>query len=118
MEALSTFREATGMRLISLKQAVIGTFRALKENRSVLLVADRVVGRGSMGIELPFASGIRPIPTGPATFAIRSGAPTIIGHDVRATKPPGVAAAVRPEPPTADDSAAARATRTRRLTGR
>lgn len=86
MKALATFRQATGMQLISLKHAVAGTLRALSENSVVLLVADRVVGRGHTGVELPFAGGVRSVPTGPASFAISSGAPVIVGHVGRTTK--------------------------------
>jgi KDO2-lipid IV(A) lauroyltransferase len=118
MEALSTFRQATGMQLITLKRAVVGTFRALKENRSVLLVADRVVGSGSPGIELPFASGIRPVPTGPATFAISSGAPIIVGHIVRDTNTPGASYAVHLEPPIFAEDEPEKIKLTRRVTDR
>ncbi|MEP7344332.1 MAG: lysophospholipid acyltransferase family protein [Gemmatimonadaceae bacterium] len=122
MQALSTFREATGMRVISLERAVIGTFRALKENTAVLLVADRLVGRGTTGVELPFASGVRTIPVGPATFAISSGAPIIIAHIVRTTDIAGAHYAAQLDPPifaeTGDGQESDRIELTRRITDR
>lgn len=45
-----------------------------------MLVADRVVGKGGEGVVLPFGGGTRPIPTGPASFALATGAPIIVGH--------------------------------------
>jgi KDO2-lipid IV(A) lauroyltransferase len=89
MKALTTVREATGMQIIDLTRAVVGTLRALKENAVVMLVSDRVVGRGTVGVELPFAHGFRPVPTGPAGFAVSTGAPILVGYIVRKTGPNG-----------------------------
>ncbi len=122
MKALSSFREASGMRLISLERAVVGTFRALKENTAVLLVADRVVGRGTTGVELPFASGLRQVPTGPAAFAISSGAPIIIAHIARTMNHESARFAVVFDSPIFADTAATqeadRIALTRRVTNR
>jgi len=116
MEALSTFREATGMRLIGLDRAVVGTLRALKENGVALLVADRVVGRGTKGVALPFASGIRRVPTGPANFAITSGAPIIVAHIIKSRNALGAQYAVHFDPPIFADPSKARDTNEMDLT--
>jgi lauroyl/myristoyl acyltransferase len=81
--ALALYRQATGMQLISRSRGVRTVLRALKDGEIVLLVADRVVGDGSEGIELPFAGGVRAVPTGPASFALATGAPLIVGHIAR-----------------------------------
>jgi KDO2-lipid IV(A) lauroyltransferase len=99
MKALSTIRQTTGLQLIGLKKAIVGISTALGENRAVLLAADRVVGRRSSGVELPFASGRRSVPTGPASFAIKSGAPIIIASIVRTKKWTGARYAISLEPP-------------------
>jgi KDO2-lipid IV(A) lauroyltransferase len=78
--ALATYRRATGMELISMKEGIRAVYRLLQEGRMVLLVADRAVGDTRGVIELPFCDGIRPVPTGPATFAMTTGAPIIVGH--------------------------------------
>jgi len=46
-------------------------------------VADRVVGSGTNAVELPFASGIRRVPSGPASIAYSTGAAIIIAHIVQ-----------------------------------
>lgn len=81
--ALALYREATGMKLISRSRGLRAALRVLKDKEILLLVADRVVGEGSDGIEVDFASGVRAIPTGPASFALASGAPIIVGHIAR-----------------------------------
>jgi KDO2-lipid IV(A) lauroyltransferase len=80
MTALASYRQATGMRLISMKQGLRGVFRLLEERQMVLLVADRAIGESRGAVELPFGDGIRLVPTGPATFAVASGAPIVVGH--------------------------------------
>jgi KDO2-lipid IV(A) lauroyltransferase len=77
MAALRRYREATGMRVIPMKQGIRAVYRALEEKGWVCLVADRVIGDTKGVLEVPFGTGRRPIPTGPATFAIGTGAPII-----------------------------------------
>jgi KDO2-lipid IV(A) lauroyltransferase len=79
-EALAMYRRATGMQLISMNQGLRSVFKLLEENRLVLLVADRAVGDTRGVVELPFCNGVRAVPTGPATFAMATGAPIIVGH--------------------------------------
>ena len=79
-EALASYRQATGMGLISMRQGIRTTFRLLHEGQVVLLVADRAVGDVRNAVELPFGEGMRPVPTGPAMFAMGTGAPVIVGH--------------------------------------
>jgi KDO2-lipid IV(A) lauroyltransferase len=82
LAALATFRAATGMRLVTMREAVPQALRALRDNQIVLLVADRAIGAADAA-ELPFAGGTRPIPTGPAQLALRSGSPLLVAHIAR-----------------------------------
>jgi KDO2-lipid IV(A) lauroyltransferase len=91
MEALALYRRATGMQVISMKRGVRDVYRLLREKQMVLLVADRAIGNASGAVELPFCSGVRPVPTGPATFAIATGAPIVVAHIALAQRP-GVSA--------------------------
>lgn len=83
LEALATYRTATGMQLISMKQGIRAVYRLLQEGKMVLLVADRAIGAATSAVALPFAGGVRPVPTGPATFAAATGAPVVVGSIVR-----------------------------------
>ncbi len=82
--AMALYREATGMRLIPRSAGVRPALRLLRERQIVLLVADRVVGEGAEGLEVPFGNGHRAIPTGPAALALATGAPLLIGYITRA----------------------------------
>jgi KDO2-lipid IV(A) lauroyltransferase len=80
LETLATYRQATGMQLVSMKQGIRQVYRLLEQQQIVILVADRAIGDGRGAVEVPFCDGIRPVPTGPATFAMATGAPLIVGH--------------------------------------
>lgn len=82
--ALALYRQATGMKLISRRGGVRNALRLLRDRQVVLLVADRVVGGGSEGIGVPFGNAVRAVPTGPATLALATGAPIVVGHIARA----------------------------------
>ncbi|MFN8571324.1 MAG: lysophospholipid acyltransferase family protein [Gemmatimonadaceae bacterium] len=82
-DALSAVREATGLRVIGLNRAGTGTYAALKENALVLLLADRVIGERTRGEILPFGSGLRPVPVGPAALAMATGAPIVVAYMCR-----------------------------------
>ena len=86
--ALALYRQATGMRIISRNSGLRAMLKLLKANQIVLLVADRVVGRGSDGIEVGFGDGRRAIPTGPAAFSLATGAPIVVGHITRSPSLP------------------------------
>ncbi len=77
LEALATYRAATGMQLINIKDGLRATYRVLNEGHIVCLVADRAVGDTKGTIEMPFAGGRRAVPTGPAVFAQGTGAALI-----------------------------------------
>ena len=77
LAALATYRAATGMQLINIKDGLRATYRVLGEGAIVCLVADRVVGDTKGTVELPFAGGRRSIPTGPAVLAQGTGAALI-----------------------------------------
>lgn len=79
LEALASYRAATGMGLVNMKDGIAEAYRILARGEAILLAADRAIGRARSAIELPFAGGVRPIPTGPAAFSIASGAPIIVG---------------------------------------
>lgn len=81
--ALALYREATGMRLVSRRRGLRAVLRILRDGEIILLVADRIVGEGSEGIALPFGDGVRRVPTGPAAFALASGAALLVGYIVR-----------------------------------
>jgi lauroyl/myristoyl acyltransferase len=78
-DALATYRRASGMQLVSMRQGIRAVYRLLQQRQIVILVADRVVGDGRSAVDLPFCDGVRPVPTGPATFAMATGAPIIVG---------------------------------------
>jgi KDO2-lipid IV(A) lauroyltransferase len=81
--ALAAYRTATGMQLLSRNTGLRQLYRLLKDGSIVLLVADRVIGEGSDGMLVPFGNAMRPVPTGPAAFAIATGVPIFVGHIVR-----------------------------------
>jgi KDO2-lipid IV(A) lauroyltransferase len=81
--ALASYRGAAGMGLISRSTGLRQMYRLLKEGQIVLLVADRVIGEGAEGIEVAWGAGRRPIPSGPAAFALATGAPIVPGYIVR-----------------------------------
>lgn len=82
LEAMGRYRKATGMELISMTAGIRAVYRLLDDRGIVLLVADRVIGDSRSGVEMPFGCGVRPVPTGPATFAMMRGTPIIVGHIV------------------------------------
>lgn len=83
LDALATYRTATGMQIISMKQGIRAVYRLLQQNKMVLLVADRAIGGATSAVTLPFAGGRRPLPTGPATFSAATGAPVVVGSIFR-----------------------------------
>lgn len=83
LDAMAAYRRATGMGIISMKQGIREVFRLLERNAVVLLVADRAIGDTRGVVEMPFAGGVRPLPTGPATFAVARGTPIIAGRIIR-----------------------------------
>jgi KDO2-lipid IV(A) lauroyltransferase len=83
LDALAIYRRATGMGLVSMKQGIRSVFRLLDDGAIVLLVADRAIGDSRSAVEMPFAHGVRPVPTGPAIFAMTKGTPIIVGHIVK-----------------------------------
>jgi KDO2-lipid IV(A) lauroyltransferase len=73
------FREELGFQVVAVGPgAATALLRALKENRAVCLLSDRVVGEAS-GVEVSFFGEPAMLPAGPATLALRSGAPVVPG---------------------------------------
>jgi KDO2-lipid IV(A) lauroyltransferase len=74
LDALAAYRSATGMQLVNMKDGLRAAYRVLGNNECLALVADRAIGDTRGVIEVPFAGGVRPMPTGPAVFAQATGA--------------------------------------------
>lgn len=71
-----SLRTSLGMQIHPLGPgAGTACVRALKENRVVCLVCDRDLAGD--GIEVPFFDEVTTLPAGPATLALRSGAPLV-----------------------------------------
>jgi len=84
--ALALYRQATGMLLVPRSAGVRPLLRLLRDRQIVILVADRVVGHGAEGVAVPFGVGMRAIPTGPASLALATGAPIVVGVITHATR--------------------------------
>jgi KDO2-lipid IV(A) lauroyltransferase len=85
---LEKYRTATGMRTISRNRGARDAYRVLKSGEVLLLVADRVIGDVSDGVEVPFCDGRRAVPRGPAQLALAAKAPVIPGFAVRTPNGP------------------------------
>ena len=73
------FRERLGMQVVPLGEGAGATLlRALKNNRALCLLSDRLVAQAS-GTEVEFFGGRLKMPAGPVTLALRSGAGLIAG---------------------------------------
>lgn len=68
----SRYRGLTGLRVLSRRRGAVAVSKALRRGEIVALVCDRVIE--GAGREVNFCGGRRRIPTGPAAFAIRTGA--------------------------------------------
>jgi KDO2-lipid IV(A) lauroyltransferase len=87
LAALAQYRAATGMGLVARDAGARPLLRLLRDGQVVLLVADRVVGGGD-GLAVPFGTGRRLVPTGPAALALASGAPLLVGSIARSPAGP------------------------------
>ena len=85
LEALATYRSATGVRLVNMKD-LRTAYRILGEGQILALIADRVIGDTRGVIEVPFAGGRRLLPTGPAVLAQATGAALITAFAYRDPK--------------------------------
>ena len=83
LEALATYRSATGVRLVNMKDGLRAVYRILGEGHIMALIADRAIGDTRGTTELPFAGGRRVFPTGPAVFAQGTGAALITAFAYR-----------------------------------
>jgi phosphatidylinositol dimannoside acyltransferase len=69
-------RQSLGMEVVALgPEAGTATMRALKANRALALLSDRDIGGG--GHEVEFFGERTTLPAGPATLALRTGAPIL-----------------------------------------
>jgi lauroyl/myristoyl acyltransferase len=75
-EWFTALRRSLGMTVVPLGPGVAtATLGALRRNEVVCLLADRDIGRG--GVEVEFFGERTKLPAGPATLALRSGAPIL-----------------------------------------
>ena len=71
-----TWRSDLGMKVVPLgPDAGRATLRALRDNEVVCLLSDRDIQRG--GVEVEFFGERTTLPGGPATLALRTGAPLL-----------------------------------------
>jgi KDO2-lipid IV(A) lauroyltransferase len=78
MNALSSFRAATGMKLIPIRGGLPATHAVLESGEIVLLLGDRAVGASKGGVEVSFGTGVRAIPMGTARISIQTGALVVV----------------------------------------
>ena len=78
MNALASFRAATGMKLIPIRGGLQATHDVLEAGEIVLLLGDRAVGASKGGVEVPFGTGVRAIPTGTARISLQTGALVVV----------------------------------------
>lgn len=78
---VSQYRERLSLKLITRRRAVRETLRALKENYAVGFFADQNAGREGVFVDFfgKPASAVR----GPATLALKTGAPLLFSMDIR-----------------------------------
>ena len=70
------YRALTGMRVLSRRRGAVAAYRALTRGEIVAVVSDRVID--GPGLEVDFCGDRRVVPTGPAAFALRTGASVIV----------------------------------------
>jgi KDO2-lipid IV(A) lauroyltransferase len=91
-------RADLGMKVVVLgADAGRATLRALKQNEVVCLLSDRNIGGG--GVEVEFFGERTKLPAGPATLALRTGAPIFPVAVYFTPEPDGHLAVVRPPVP-------------------
>ncbi|MEP7027875.1 MAG: lysophospholipid acyltransferase family protein [Candidatus Eisenbacteria bacterium] len=78
---LQARRAALGVGVVPHGAGVRGVLRALRENACVALIADQDAGR--RGVFVDFFGAPASTPPGPAEFALRAGAPLVMGCLVR-----------------------------------
>ena len=78
---VSQYRERLSLRLITRRQAVRETLRSLKEGYAIGFFADQNAGREGVFVDFfgKQASAVR----GPATLALKTGAPLLLSMDIR-----------------------------------
>jgi KDO2-lipid IV(A) lauroyltransferase len=76
------YRECTGMRVLSRRRGAVAAYRALRRGEIVALVADRVID--GPFVEVDFCGDRRVVPSGPAAFARKAGAPIVVLQITRA----------------------------------
>jgi KDO2-lipid IV(A) lauroyltransferase len=85
--AMAAYRTSTGMHLIDRSTGPRALLRVLRAGEAVALICDRMVGTGAPGQVVSFGQGSREIPSGPASFALATGARVVTGCIVRREAP-------------------------------
>jgi KDO2-lipid IV(A) lauroyltransferase len=99
---IARWRADAGIESIPIGLGVRRVFEALRENRWVAMLADQDARR--RGIFVPFFGRPASTPTGPAELSLRSGAPIVMGFDLRGEDGRHTLHVVPPLPrPPADD---------------
>jgi KDO2-lipid IV(A) lauroyltransferase len=75
-ETLGFYRRRAGVEVIMMTEPV-RMLKTLKRNKILLVAGDRDLT--GTGVVLPFFNGRRSIPRGPALFAVKTGAPVLVG---------------------------------------
>lgn len=98
---IQRWRRDAGVESIPIGLGVRRVFAALRENRWVAMLADQDARR--RGIFVPFFGRPASTPTGPAELSLRSGAPIVMGFDVRGDDGRHVLHVLPPLPPPPSD---------------
>lgn len=80
-EEIAKIRKSYGIKLITKRKSVKESFRTLKENNVLCILADQNAGKG--GIRMDFLGKPASVFTGPARIAIKTGAPIIFALALR-----------------------------------
>lgn len=80
MAALDTYRQATGMKMVTTATPLRELYRILDDGHVLVLVADRTVPGVRGSLLVPFGTAWRPIPLGPARLAAATSRPIVVGY--------------------------------------
>lgn len=80
MAALDTYRQATGMKMVTTATPLRELYRILDDGHVLVLVADRTVPGVRGSLLVPFGTAWRPVPLGPARLAVATSRPIVVGY--------------------------------------
>jgi KDO2-lipid IV(A) lauroyltransferase len=108
MAALDTYRQATGMKMVTTATPLRELYRILDDGHVLVLVADRTVPGVRGSLLVPFGTAWRPVPLGPARLAAATSRPIVVGY-CTSDRERRTRYLARIEPPVYPDSAEAAA---------